>query len=159
MRDFASKAAVFCVLTRFKRASPAFLGSLSLANYSEFGLIVASIGAANGWIGKDWLIVIAISMSITFVLAAPLNAFAHNIYARFSDLLKRFETETRLKEDEPIHTGEAEVGVIGMGGVGTAAYDEMQRRSAGFHIYFYKNYGVQQAQVDEKAQSATHSGG
>jgi hypothetical protein len=33
-----------------------------------------------------------------------------------------------LKEDEPIHTGEAEVGVIGMGGVGTAAYEEMQRR-------------------------------
>jgi hypothetical protein len=124
------KAALFfAILTRFKlRARTAILSSLSLANYSEFGLIVASIGAANGWIGKDWLIVIAISLSITFVLAAPLNAFAHNIYARFSDLLKRFETETRLKEDEPIHTGEAEVGVIGMGGVGTAAYDEMQRR-------------------------------
>ena len=124
------KAALFfAILTRFKlRARTAILGSLSLANYSEFGLIVASIGTANGWIGKDWLIVIAISLSITFVLAAPLNAFAHNIYARFSDLLKRFETETRLKEDEPIHTGEAEVGVIGMGGVGTAAYDEMQRR-------------------------------
>jgi predicted Kef-type K+ transport protein len=124
------KAALFfAILTRFKlRARTAILGSLSLANYSEFGLIVASIGVANGWIGKDWLIIIAISISITFVLAAPLNAYAHNIYARFSDVLKRFETETRLKEDEPIHTGEAEMGVIGMGGVGTAAYDEMQRR-------------------------------
>ncbi len=124
------KAALFfAILTRFKlRARTAILGSLSLANYSEFGLIVASIGAANGWIGKDWLIIIAISLSITFILAAPLNAFAHHIYARFSDLLKRFETETRLREDEPIHTGEAEVGIIGMGGVGTAAYDEMQRR-------------------------------
>ncbi|MGB8333812.1 MAG: cation:proton antiporter family protein [Desulfobacterales bacterium] len=124
------KAALFfAILTRFKlRARTAILSSLSLTNYSEFGLIVAFIGVANSWIGKDWLIVIAISLSITFVLAAPLNAFAHNIYARFSDLLKRFETATRLKEDEPIHTGEAEVGVIGMGGVGTAAYEEMQRR-------------------------------
>jgi predicted Kef-type K+ transport protein len=111
------KAALFlAILTRFKlRARTAILGSLSLANYNEFGLIVASNGAANGWIGKDWLIVIAISLSTTFVLAAPLNAFAHSIYARFSDLLKRFETATRLKEDEPIHTGEAEVGVIEMG--------------------------------------------
>jgi predicted Kef-type K+ transport protein len=124
------KAALFfAILTRFKlRARTAILGSLSLATYSEFGLIVASIGAANGWIGKDWLIVIAISLSTTFALAAPLNAYAHNIYARFSDQLKRFETATRLKEDEPIHSGEAEVGVIGMGGVGTAAYEEMKRR-------------------------------
>jgi predicted Kef-type K+ transport protein len=124
------KAALFfAILTRFKlRARTAILSSLSLSNYSEFGLIVASIGTANGWIGKDWLIVIAISLSTTFILAAPLNAFAHNIYARFSDLLRRFETAARLKEDEPIHTGEAEVGIIGMGGVGTAAYEEMQRR-------------------------------
>jgi len=35
------------------------------------GGIVASIGVANSWIGKDWLIFIAISLSITFVLAAP----------------------------------------------------------------------------------------
>lgn len=124
------KAALFFgLLTRFKlRARTAMLGSLSLANYSEFGLIVASIGAAKGWIGNDWLIVIAISLSMTFILASPLNANAHDLYARFSGRLKRFETATRLKEDEPIHTGKAEVGVIGMGGVGTAAYDEMRRR-------------------------------
>jgi len=119
----------FTILNRFKlRARTAMLSSLSLANYSEFGLIVASIGVANGWIDKDWLMVIAISLSITFVLGAPINAFAHDIYARFSDFLTRFETATRLKEDEPIHTGKAEVGIIGMGGVGTAAYDEMRRR-------------------------------
>ena len=122
-------ALFFAILTRFKlRSRTALLSSLSLANYSEFGLIVASIGVANAWIGNDWLIVVAISLSITFVLAAPLNAFAHNIYARFSDLLQRFETATRLKEDEPIYTGDAEVGIIGMGSVGTAAYEEMQRR-------------------------------
>jgi len=93
------KAALFfAILTRFKfRSRTALLSSLSLANYSEFGLIVTSIGVGNGWIGNDWLIVVAISLSITFVLAAPLNAFAHNIYARFSDLLQRFETAKRLE--------------------------------------------------------------
>jgi len=124
------KAALFFwVLTRFKlRSRTAMLSSLSLTNYSEFGLIVASVGAANGWIHGDWLMVVAIALSFTFVLAAPLNAAAHTIYARVAGRLKPFETPVRLKEDEPIHPGKAEVGIIGMGGVGAAAYDEMTRR-------------------------------
>jgi predicted Kef-type K+ transport protein len=124
------KAALFFgILTRFKlRSRTAMLSSLSLANYSEFGLIVGSIGAAKGWIHSDWLMVVAIALSFTFVLAAPLNAAAHTIYARMAGRLKRFETAVRLKEDEPIHPGKAEVGIIGMGGVGAAAYDEMTRR-------------------------------
>jgi len=124
------KAALFFwVLTRFKlRSRTAMLSSLSLTNFSEFGLIVGSIGVANGWIHGDWLMVVAIALSFTFVLAAPLNAAAHPIYGRVAGRLKRFETPVRLKEDEPIHPGEAEVGIIGMGGIGAAAYDEMTRR-------------------------------
>ena len=122
-------ALFFAILTRFKlRARASMLASLSLSNYSEFGLIVGSIGVANGWIGDDWLVIIAISLSITFILASPLNSAAHNIYASASDHLKRFETSLRLPEDKPIKSGEAEIAIIGMGGVGTAAYDEMRRR-------------------------------
>jgi hypothetical protein len=124
------KAALFfALLTRFKlRARTSMLAALGLANYSEFGLIVGSIGVAAGWIGSDWLVTIAIAMSITFVMAAPLNASAHAIYERLSDRLRRFETVERLPEDRPIDIDETEVAVFGMGGVGTAAYDEMQRR-------------------------------
>lgn len=124
------KAAVFFgILTRFKlRARTSMLASFSLANYSEFGLIVGSIGVAGGWMSSDWLVVIAIALSMTFILAAPLNSAAHVVYSRVSDRLKRFETVDRLPEDKPITTGEAEVVIIGMGGVGTSAYDEMRRR-------------------------------
>ena len=104
------------------------LASLSLANYSEFGLIVGSIGVASGWMSGDWLVIIAIALSVTFVLAAPMNSAAHNIYARISGRIKPFETVERLPEDKPIDTGSAEVVIIGMGGVGTSAYDEMKRR-------------------------------
>jgi Trk K+ transport system NAD-binding subunit len=76
----------------------------------------------------DWLVIIAIALSITFILAAPLNSAAHIIYARISGSLKRFETSEHLPEDKPIETGDAEVLIIGMGGVGTSAYDEMRRR-------------------------------
>jgi len=124
------KAALFFgILTRFKlRARTSMLVSLSLANYSELGLIVGSIGVTMGWMGGDWLVIIAVALSITFILAAPLNSASHIIYARISDRLKSFETEKRLPEDKPIDTGDAEVVIIGMGGVGTSAFDEMRRR-------------------------------
>ncbi|MHC4306847.1 MAG: cation:proton antiporter domain-containing protein, partial [Planctomycetota bacterium] len=38
------------------------------ANYSEFGLIVGTVGVAAGWISFEWLIVVAVALSITFVL-------------------------------------------------------------------------------------------
>ncbi|HKK89811.1 MAG TPA: cation:proton antiporter family protein [Desulfobacteraceae bacterium] len=119
----------FILLTRFKlRARTSLLASLSLSNYSEFGLIVSSIGVANGWISAEWLVIIAVALSLTFIMAAPLNAASHGIYARFSDRLKYFETSTRLPEDEPIDPGDAEIAILGMGGIGTSAYDEMRRR-------------------------------
>jgi len=122
-------ALFFVLLTRFRlRARTAVLASLSLANYSEFGLIVGSIAAANGWIGAEWLVTIAIALSITFVLAAPLNTHADRIYQRFARFLKRFETQTRHPTDAPIDAGDAEIAIFGMGRVGTCAYDAMLER-------------------------------
>lgn len=120
----------FVLLTRFKlRARTAMLASLSLANYSEFGLIVGAICVANGWIGSEWLVILAIALSMTFIIAAPANSFAHAIYARWSPQLKRLETAERLPDESPIGVGDARIAVIGMGEIGTAAYDEMRRRS------------------------------
>jgi predicted Kef-type K+ transport protein len=122
-------AMFFGILTRFGlRSRTSMLASLSLSNYSEFGLIVGSIGVASGWITSDWLVIIAIALSITFILAAPLNSGAHSIYANTATHLRRFETSKRLPEDELIESGDAEIAIIGMGGVGTSAYDEMTRR-------------------------------
>jgi len=122
-------ALFFLLLTRFRlRARSSLLTSLSLANYSEFGLIVGAIGVANGWITGDWLTVIAIALSITFVLASPLNAAAHVICARWLERLKPFETGTRLPNDQPVETGDAEILVFGMGRVGGGAYDVMRER-------------------------------
>ena len=119
----------FLLLTRFKlRARTSLIASLSLSNYSEFGLIVGSIGVASGWISSEWLVVMAIALSLTFIIAAPLNAASHRIYARFAGRLKAFETLTRLPEDEPIDPGPAEIAILGMGGIGTSAYDELTRR-------------------------------
>lgn len=120
-------ALYFFLLIRFKlRARTSLLTSLSLANYSEFGLIVGNVGVANGWIGSEWLVVLAIALSMTFVLAAPLNGASHTLYSRLAGRLKSFETKTRLPEEAPIDAGDARIAVFGMGRVGTGAYNYMQ---------------------------------
>jgi len=126
----AFKVALFFVLlTRFKlRARTSVLSSLNLANYSEFGLIVGAIGVSNGWIGSEWLVIIAIAMSITFVLASPLNTAADTLYTRFAERLKPFETRTRLLDEQPISPGDATIAIFGMGHVGAGAYDAMRAR-------------------------------
>ena len=124
------KAALFFVLlTRFRlRARSSSLAACSLATYSEFGLIVGAIGVANGWLSADWLAVVAVALSVSFVLGAPLNAMAHGIYARFHDLLVPWESATRHPDDQPIYPGEARIAIIGMGRIGTGAYEVMRER-------------------------------
>ncbi len=122
-------ALFFVLLTRFRlRARSSSLVALGLATYSEFGLIVGAIGVANGWLAADWLGVIAVALATTIVLASPLNAMAHGIYARLHDSLISWESATRHRDDQPIHAGEARIAVLGMGRIGTGAYDAMRTR-------------------------------
>jgi len=117
---------LFLILTRFKlRARTSALSSFNLANYSEFGLIVGAAGVANGLITTEWLIIFAVALSITMIMASPLNMKAQSIYASLQAYFLRFETETRLPEDEPIVFGKEEVIVFGMGRTGSEVYRVM----------------------------------
>ncbi len=122
------KAALyFWLATRFRvRARTATLTSLHLANYSEFGLIVGAIAVANGWLADDWLVLIAVALSFSFILAAPLNRDADTLFTRFHDFLLRFETEKRLGNDQPVSFPDVRVVIIGMGRVGSGAYDHLK---------------------------------
>ena len=122
-------ALFFALFTRFRlRARSATLASLGLSNYSEFGLIVGALGVANGWLSSEWLVIIAVALSISFVLAAPLNTLSKTIYRRWHDELVRYERPQRLPGDEVIDTGAARVVVFGMGRVGGPAYDFLRER-------------------------------
>ena len=119
----------FLWLTRLKlRSRSAFLAALSLTNYSEFGLIVCSAGVAYGLLAKDWLVIMALAVALSFVLSSILNAKAHGLYARFSRFIKAFEHIRRLPEDQFSQPEGAAVLVIGMGRVGTGAYDTLQEK-------------------------------
>jgi predicted Kef-type K+ transport protein len=103
-------------------ARTGFLASLSLATYSEFGLIVMAGAVERGLVPEQWLIATAIAVAISFAIAAPLSRYAHDIYAVVERWLHIFERRSRHPDDEPISLGTAEVVVVGMGRVGTGAY-------------------------------------
>jgi predicted Kef-type K+ transport protein len=116
----------FLLLTMLKlRARTALLASFSLGNYSEFGLIVGAAAVSVGWLNSDWLVIFAIVLSVSFILASPVNMIANTLYARWHSWLQRFETKMRLPEDEPIEAGDAEVIILGMGRVGSEVYKVM----------------------------------
>jgi predicted Kef-type K+ transport protein len=108
----------FFLLTGFKlRSRSAFLTSLSLTNYSEFGLIVASV------VLPEWLVPLAITMAVSFVISAPLNRLAHPIYERLATRLAPFERDQHHPDEQPVSVGDARFVILGMGRAGTAAYD------------------------------------
>jgi len=114
----------FWILTKFRvRSRTSFWISLSLSNYSEFALIVGSVAVHTGVIHEDWLLIIAITVAMSFLVASPLNSKLY--FAKFEKYLMSFERKKRLADDRPIETKGADILIFGMGKVGTMAYDYM----------------------------------
>ena len=125
---FLKSSLFFALLTGFKlRARTALMTSLNLTNYSEFGLIVAAIGVASGWIDNEWLIVIAIALSLSLAVSAVLNGEPDRLYRRYRTFWKRFQKDERLHDDQVFDTQGATIAVFGMGRVGIGTYDEMHK--------------------------------
>jgi len=117
----------FLIFTRFRiRARTALFTSLSLANFSEFGLIISSLAVASGWLSNDWLIIMALSLSISFVISSPLNLNAQKIYTTIKQYLTVFETSQRLDYDKTYDIGDAEILIFGMGRIGRSTYDHLK---------------------------------
>lgn len=124
------KAALFFfVLLRFGlRARTSFIASLHLMSYSEFALIVAGVAAKHGWLTEDWLVVLAVTAACSFALSAPAGRLAHTLYGALENRLLRFELDRSHPDEQPLSLGAANVLIVGMGRVGTGAYDFLRRR-------------------------------
>jgi predicted Kef-type K+ transport protein len=114
--------AFFFLLIAFGlRARTSFLTALSLTAYSEFGLIVAAgIPAA-----EPFLVPLALAVSVSFLVAAPLNRLAHPLFERHEARLLPFERAIRHPDEQPGDLGEADVLIFGMGRTGSAAYEAL----------------------------------
>ncbi|MCH8553708.1 MAG: cation:proton antiporter [Schleiferiaceae bacterium] len=117
------------LLSRFNlQPRTAYLGALSLSNFSEFGLIVGVVGLNMGWITEEWLVALALLMSLSFVVAAPLNLYSHRIFNHFKDFILRINNVKDTEDAEPVDFGGASYLVIGLGSVGKPAFLTLQER-------------------------------
>ncbi|SDB08065.1 transporter, CPA2 family (TC 2.A.37) [Desulfonatronum thiosulfatophilum] len=133
-------AVLLCLLLPFKtgiyhfivsqfglRARSSLFASLSLTNYSEFGLIVAAIAVGQGLLTPDWLLVMAMTVSISFAVSSPLSTHSEYVYRKIFGWLCRFERSYCHPHDAPIDLGDVKAVVLGMGRIGSGAYDELQK--------------------------------
>ncbi len=122
-------AGFFALLLAFGlRARTGLLTALSLATFSEFGLIVTRLAVEDGLLDAGWLVAAALTVALSFAIAAPLNAYAHRLYAAAGRWLEPLERDKRHPDDEPITLGSAEVLIVGMGRVGTGAFDYLREQ-------------------------------
>jgi predicted Kef-type K+ transport protein len=120
------------ITTRFGlRSRTSLFTAISLGNYSEFGLIVAGLGVANGILPVDWLIVMAITVSISFAVASPFSLKTEDIYQTYKPIWDKYQKDRLHPKDEILDTGEATVLIIGMGRVGTGAYVVLNEEKPG----------------------------
>ena len=125
-------ALFFRLFAKFRlTARTSTYSAFTLANSSEFGLIVSALAVGGGWISPDWLVTIALALSLSFIIAAPLNSNAGRLYERFRGKLHEYQVPQRLPEDEAIDIGDASMMIFGMGRVGTVVYEQFQQNMPG----------------------------
>jgi len=121
------------------RARTATLAGIGLTTYSEFGLIVASIAATEGWISNEWLVTLALAIAMSFFLATPLNNQVHQWFRSRKTQLQQHEKE-RLPEELVEKVNNARVVLLGMGRVGRGAYRYLQTDYPGAVVGVEENF-------------------
>ncbi|MHC1791051.1 cation:proton antiporter domain-containing protein [Solidesulfovibrio sp.] len=115
------------VVSRFGlRPRTSLFTALALTNYSEFGLILTAIAAKQGALSPDWLLVVAIAVSLSFFVGAPLCTRSEAVYRFMHRWLCHFECTRCHPNEAPIDLGAAKAVILGMGRIGMGAYDELR---------------------------------
>ena len=99
----------------------ALLAASAMGNYSEFGLVVIALATESGWLDAGWASAISLTIATSFILSSPLSRRAHQLYRRYHSTWLRFESR-RVQAARP-DTRSARILVLGMGNIGTGAYD------------------------------------
>ncbi|MBB3190862.1 cation:proton antiporter family protein [Halomonas cerina] len=136
------------VFMRFRmRHRTSVLATLSLTNYSEFGLIVGAIAVTSGWLPPEWLVVISLAVALSFAASAVLNGVSERLYRLIEPRLPSIDVNELSPSDRPIEVGDAEAVVLGMGRIGRSVYRRLQ-----------KEYGLRVLGIDSNPQSVKRLG-
>ncbi|MCW8108406.1 cation:proton antiporter [Alteromonas ponticola] len=118
----------FWLFTLLKlRARTSYLTTLVLSNFSEFGLIVGAMAVSLNLLAAEWLVIIAIAVSLSFVFTSIMYRSSHSQYHQYKDVIKRFEKDERLDTDIYPVIDQARFLVVGMGRVGSGAFQSLDK--------------------------------
>eukprot|EP00808_Paulinella_micropora_P028093 g7885.t1 len=102
----------------------AYSCALSLSNYSEFALIVMDIGVDKGWLDPYWMVVTALTVSMSWAIGSPIIS-RENVFYNYRCCRLQCERKKRIPGEELVDIGSANIMIVGMGRVGTAVYHEL----------------------------------
>ena len=125
------KAALFffILLALGFRGRTSLLSSGALTNFSEFGLIVASIAYSQGQISADWMVILALTVSVSFVISSLLNPHLHGMYSKHKQLWTKWQRNSIAPSPLSKLPDDVDVLIIGMGRVGIGAYNTLENES------------------------------
>lgn len=117
--------AVMLWLMRLRRRT-SFLAGLVLSNYSEFGIIVAAVGASTGLLSEQWVVVVSLAVAFSFGLSAIVNRRGVELASRLSRLLPARDSDRLHPDDRLVDVGAADALVLGLGRVGASTYARLR---------------------------------
>jgi Trk K+ transport system NAD-binding subunit len=143
----AAYAAVLWAMRLRRRTS--FLAALVLSNYSEFGIIVAVVGATAGLLDEQWVVVISLAVAFSFGLSAIVNRRGVELATRLSRLLPPRDSDRLHPDDRLLDIGDADALVLGLGRVGAATYARL-RDEYGLSVVGVEHDGTRVAALEDE---------
>jgi len=113
------------------RKRTGFLAGLTVAQISEFSLILGALGLSLGHIDVDTMGLITLVGLITISASTYMILYSHLIYERFAPWLGLFERKRAYREealDQNMQANQVDVILFGLGRFGTGIAQELRQR-------------------------------
>ena len=117
------------------RKRTGFLAGLTVAQISEFSLILGAVGMSLGHIDRETMALITLVGLITISASTYMIIYSHQLYSLLSPWLGIFERETTHRENEQntdIGSDKADVILFGLGRYGTGIAQAL--RNSGLYV-------------------------
>jgi Kef-type K+ transport system membrane component KefB/Trk K+ transport system NAD-binding subunit len=114
------------------RRRTSFLAGLTVAQISEFSLIVAALGLSIGHITNETVGLITLVGIVTIFMSTYMILYSGKLYNALSDYLKIFEMRNPYREaaiDTVKETPDVDVIMVGLGNYGSALAEYLLRRN------------------------------
>jgi Kef-type K+ transport system membrane component KefB/uncharacterized UPF0146 family protein len=114
------------------RKRTGFLAGLTVAQISEFSLILGALGVSLGHIDRETLGLITLVGLVTIALSTYLIIYSHPIYDRISGLLDVFERRVphRERDETEAAASHPELVIFGLGRYGSRIAEALRDRGA-----------------------------